>query len=825
MRARSGMSRTLFGVVLALVALAVLPSAAFAELPEAPVTEAPSPLTGTTATLNGELNPGASEERVSYHFIYSPGEGCGGFLAAPGEPPFPEAEGSHKHVSVPVVGLEAHTIYRVCLVAANPLEEAEASTGSSIEFTTPASKPVVVSESATGVSPFAATLQAEVNPENESTTSCIFEYGKAALGENKLPCEQLEFSGGSPRPATRALAGLSPGTKYRFRVVVKNATGETKGAEQIFETLTAEKPSVASESANALTPFQARLEGVLNPNFQLTKCSFSYGITVTENKVGCEPELFEGFGEQSFGATVMGLTPETVYHYRVLAKNAAGETEGGEQEFTTPALQAPVFDSENPSGITSTDAQLEARINPDAQETSATFEYSTEESLVQNGEGTQVSAVSLPAVFEEVTAGPVDLGGNLTPGTTYFYRVVAKNETGETQGPVEQFTTSPPEPPTVGSESVSEVSETGATFEAAIDPQGREATYSFEYATDEGFTENAGSVPVEEVLTLPALSEELPTEPVPVSGLKGSTTYFYRAVASNPIMGTTDGPTQSFKTLGKPAIVVEAAEELTRTSASITGTVNPGGTNTTYRVDYVPCPKEGVTCAYSGGASSSTRSIAATSYTPEPAGPVTLEELTPGTRYQYTITATNSTGTTVGPDQTFKTLAALPPTATINPATNISVTTATISGAVDTKGLATSTRFLISTEAEPSSVSVPATITSQSGNTLQLSANLEGLQPGTTYTITLTATNSDGTIESTSATLTTSTAPSVFTLPAIPPSIPFTTLTTISTKETEENHENIQRELLNKALKTCKRKHNKHKRAACERQARRKHKP
>ena len=79
----------LFSLALLVVALGV---SAFAAAPafagglEAPVTKPPTLVTGTTATLNGELNPNASGT-VGYYFAYNAGTSCeGGVADAPGWP-------------------------------------------------------------------------------------------------------------------------------------------------------------------------------------------------------------------------------------------------------------------------------------------------------------------------------------------------------------------------------------------------------------------------------------------------------------------------------------------------------------------------------------------------------------------------------------------------------------------------------------------------------------------------------------------------------------------------------------------------------------------
>jgi hypothetical protein len=811
------------------------PAVAFktAITPETPEVQPASAVKGTTATFHGILNPNAAGDPGTYEFIYSPsGSEClaEGAVATLAEPS-PGSEG--EEVSANVTGLVGGTSYTFCLRVTNGAGEAAMSAGSSFE--TPAEKPVVVSETATGISPFAATLQAEVNPENETSTSCVFEYGKTVT-DNQIPCEQIELTGSFPNTVTRALAGLTPGSKYHYRVVVVNATGETKGPEETFETLPTEAPAVTGESVTGITPFQARLEGALNPNFQLTHCSFTYGPTVaTENTVGCEPEFLEGSGEQPIGTTITSLQPATTYHYRVVAKNATGATEGSEQEFTTLALEAPIFGSEEATEVTNTDAHLSARLNPDAQEpTTYSFEYASDETVLLEGKGTRVPGeAGLPAVFEEVTAGPVDLANALKPETTYFFRVIATNPTGTLESPVQQFTTLAAEPPIVISETASNLTETGVTFEATIDPVGQESTYSFQYATDEAFTEEVGSVPGAEPLA--ASKEALAAGPVSVTGLKAATVYFYRAVATNPLMGTTHGPTQQLKTLGKPAATTGAAGETTRTTAIVSGTVNPGGAATTYRFLYAPegvydaaateCPEEEA-CEYANGAVTPSRDIASTSYTTGPVGPETLGGLKAGTTYHYALQATNQTGTATGSDQTFTTQAARPPTATIGSATGVTASSATIAASIDTKGLATSTQLLIGTE--PNTLTAtPGTAGSESGNTLQIAASLQGLQPSVTYYYAATATNQDGATQSTLGSFTTLPGSTVPTLPSALPLLTFAPISALNAKEAKENKQSSHKrptraQLLAKALKACHKQHGK-RRAGCVRKAQQKY--
>ena len=231
---------------------------ALAVTPEAPVTEAPTPFAGTTVTLKGELNPGLSTEKVTYHFAYSAGPGAActeSGLTAPVEP-FPEAEGNHKRVSAPVTGLEGSTEYTVCLIVANPAEPAESTQGTSETFTTLAEKPLVVNQNTSSVTPFEARLEATVNAENQTTT-CEFQYGTGpslTTGTTTTPCEQASFEGGE-QGVDLPVSGLTPKTTYYYRVLVTNGTGATKGTPiEHFTTLTLEKAIIEGESATELTP-------------------------------------------------------------------------------------------------------------------------------------------------------------------------------------------------------------------------------------------------------------------------------------------------------------------------------------------------------------------------------------------------------------------------------------------------------------------------------------------------------------------------------------------------------------------------------------------
>jgi len=108
-----------------------------------------------------------------------------------------------------------------------------------------------------------------------------------------------------------------------------------------------------------------------------------------------------------------------------------------------------------------------------------------------------------------------------------------------------------------------------------------------------------------------------------------------------------------------PIVVTGAASNIGATTATLNGTVNPVGKETTYQFEY------GLTTSYG---STTTITSAGSGFTAVPVS-AELSGLTAATVYHFRVTATNDLGTTNGEDATFTTGAAPP---TIGKAQNLS---------------------------------------------------------------------------------------------------------------------------------------------------------
>lgn len=530
--------------------LALWSAPALAATPEAPVTKAPTLVTGNTATFNGELNPGASSETVSYRFAYTPGPSCANARDA-GKFNIPEATaaagGNHAAVSATAENLSGSTEYTVCLVAGSEYDsflfDEELAIGPSVTFTTPAAKPLIRDEQAS-VTPFEARLEGAVNANNQATT-CKIEYGKTTGYGSELPCEPENLAGGEQQAVGATVTGLQPGTTYDYRIVATNATGKTEGAGE-FTTLTLEAPIVESESASGLTPTDATLEAKVNPNYQATSYSFEYSTEATGEVLEGSITTVVGASTLPAGSTGLTvavqagnhLTLNTIYHYRVVAKNATGTTDGTVQEFTT--LRPPVVSTDEAVGVAQTSARVTGTVNPDGLASTYEYEYGTSTSYEQ----------SSPTLEAGEGTGVMTAPGSLTdlaPSTVYHYRLVATNDDGTSYGEDQTLTTLPGTPPTATTGGASGISQNSATLLGTVTTNSLQTEYGFEIGTEPGGYGPAtglgaiGGTQTEEVhLTL--------------GELQPGTTYYYRVTATNAD-GTVQGVPQSFTTPGFPTLI------------------------------------------------------------------------------------------------------------------------------------------------------------------------------------------------------------------------------------------------------------------------------
>jgi hypothetical protein len=212
-----------------------------------------------------------------------------------------------------------------------------------------------------------------------------------------------------------------------------------------------------------------------------------------------------------------------------------------------------------------------------------------------------------------------------------------------------------------------------------------------------------------------------------------------------------------------PSATTGPATQIGSTTATVTGSVVPGGLATSWYVQYGTSTSYGSkTPTASGGSGSATVSITAN-----------LADLKPGATYHYRVVATNGTGTSRGSDAVFTTLT--PPGATTGAATAIGTTTATLNGTVDPNSRETTFYFEYGTSTSYGTKT--AAKSAGSGASPQNEAvAISKLQVGKTYHFRIVATSDAGTTTGADATFTTSSAPVAATGDASPVAVTTATL-------------------------------------------------
>jgi phosphodiesterase/alkaline phosphatase D-like protein len=274
----------------------------------------------------------------------------------------------------------------------------------------------------------------------------------------------------------------------------------------------------------------------VNPNGAATAYSFDYGTTTSFGTVVGPFDAGSGTAlEGQPGQVITGLAANTTYLYRVAARHGTDPEVFGEvRAFTTggsptpPAAVTGVAAQTSPTGGTAVGV-----VNAHGQPTAYTIEYGTSTSF-GNIAAVQSAGSSTGDLFVSVPFG------GLSPGTTYYYRLVATNATGTTLGQVSTFTTSPTAPTAITG-AASAVTPTGAVLSGTLNPRNGATAFTFEYGTTTSFGQITA---VDSVPATPALSR---TVSLPVSGLSPDTMYFFRLVATNA-NGTTAGAVMSFTT-------------------------------------------------------------------------------------------------------------------------------------------------------------------------------------------------------------------------------------------------------------------------------------
>ena len=227
-----------------------------------------------------------------------------------------------------------------------------------------------------------ATLTGIVNP-NGADTTYYFEYGTSPnYGETTSSTDA--GSGSDTVSVTYALAGLSPGQTYHYRLVAMNSLGGAYGQDATFQTSAA--PSVTSGLATSVSSTSESLTGTINPNGVDTTYYFDYGTTASFGETSPVADLGGGLSPSPVAMTITGLTAGSTYDFALVASSVLGNVVGATNTFQAAA-----------SSCVSEHTVI-------AEDTLALSEAKDTLTLDELGQGTQVRSVEQTLVSAETTA-------------------------------------------------------------------------------------------------------------------------------------------------------------------------------------------------------------------------------------------------------------------------------------------------------------------------------------------------------------------------------------------------------------------------------------
>ena len=399
-------------------------------------------------------------------------------------------------------------------------------------------------------------------------------------------------------------------------------------------------PTAATTTESDVTATTATLTASATANGQATTAHIDWDDDQDFGSFASSTPVAIGMGAspQTVTAHPTGLSANTSYYARVVAVNATGTATGPVRQFTTTAPGAPSATTLPATAVGASSATLNAAVNPENAPTIYHFEWGPTTAY-----GTSAPSVD-GAVGSDATDHPVDATiSGLRPNTTYHYRVVAAGS-GTTNGADRMFRTAAVAPDAVTGDAAPTTAD-GAVAQGTVNPNNSATAYRFEWGTTTAFD-----------TATPALDELVGDDDAPhavsaaLPAVEPNTTYHVRLVATS-LAGTTYGADEPFTTDAvAPVIAGGTAADVTTTTATVTGTVDPRNSATRCWVEWGPTESYGArtaAVALEGPADLTAHPCSAR-----------LEALAPDAAYHARLVAENDGGVTRGPDVALRTAAA-----------------------------------------------------------------------------------------------------------------------------------------------------------------------
>ena len=234
---------------------------------------------------------------------------------------------------------------------------------------------------------------------------------------------------------TSSISGLTDNTTYYVRAYAINSEGTAYGEERTFTTeeeIVYELPTVIVVNVNPSVNGASVSSRVTNDGGAAV---VERGVcwSSSENPTIGDSHTTDGSGSGTFASTIDGLTRTTTYHLRAYATNSVGTAYSADMTFTTQS-ELPTVSTGEVSDMAMTSATCGGEVSDDGgvEVTARGVCWSTSHNPTISGSHTGDGTGT--GTFTSYMTG-------LTPGTLYYVRAYATNQSGTAYGEEVEFTT------------------------------------------------------------------------------------------------------------------------------------------------------------------------------------------------------------------------------------------------------------------------------------------------------------------------------------------------------------------------------------------------
>ncbi len=681
-------------------------------------------------------------------------------------------------VTATVSGLTPGTAYCAAIYASNP---SASRLGQTMTFTAGLPSAMLYSISPSGASEAVATgfvggagQAATFRVEYDlSSSSWCTSYGMTGSPAHSTAAKSIGGVDADSYFVSERLTSLTGGQSYCARVVVTNATGSAASGVQ---TVVVGLPSVSYLRLNNTSSTSARIDAYVNPMGQQTSWHAEWDLisssfcsnpdgggaahSTADSQISTDLDL-----AKAVGANITGLTPGAEYCALIKATNASGGSRVGffgQTRFTAGSPTATVLevsDGENSA------VSLAGRINPGGLPTQYRVDWDTINSEFCASYGTSGSPASSTGMqslgFADATWHGISAQiTSVIGGKTYCFTITTSNSAGTNRS--NPFVAKVGLPG-VDVDSVAPTGSGSARVDGRVAPAGRSTSYHAAYdVASSGFCNGqSGATPSFETtpVTLPQTDYSYHDVSATLPALTPGEDYCVALVAENSVGSASSGEFGYPFTAGAPTATPLGFYRAAAgsTSAVFRAAINPGGSATSYSVKYDELGS--LWCSgYASleSAAFSTPVAGALTGAEDQVLNVTVTGLDPLKQYCAAIVVANSSGSSATvPEQLNDTS----PAVQDGSITAKTSTAATLTATVNGRGLATNYRLawdLASSEwcqaegelGDPAHLGDLRSLGVADDAEHEVSDEMTGLIPGSSYCAAVIATNATGTTAS-----------------------------------------------------------------------------